>query len=271
MELAPEHLDPGVVLDSWCRWYLAKDRLPDRPGDGEVRLPRQAQEGRAALDPVRRGTHGGLSNVSRLRRRRDRHHWLADPGRMAPRAGEVGRRHPLWQARGLRRSCASPAPSRLGTASADGRTWTTCVRCGVRANRGQRHDRGRLRQAAACAAIWMRLPHVSSKTAVVTGPIGVGGCVNWTPRPAEPIELGLGVVDGERRVRDAVLHQRLLERLRGRVGIGLEEQLDAIGRVGRDDGQPSGSRRGRYRSSSRSRGRRCRRRAPWPGRRPGRW
>jgi DNA-binding HxlR family transcriptional regulator len=30
MELAPQHLDPGVVLDSWCRWYLATDRLPDR-------------------------------------------------------------------------------------------------------------------------------------------------------------------------------------------------------------------------------------------------
>lgn len=30
MELAPEHLDPGVVLSSWLRWYLALDRLPDR-------------------------------------------------------------------------------------------------------------------------------------------------------------------------------------------------------------------------------------------------
>ena len=30
MELAPEHLDPGVVLDSWVRWYLARDRLPER-------------------------------------------------------------------------------------------------------------------------------------------------------------------------------------------------------------------------------------------------
>jgi DNA-binding HxlR family transcriptional regulator len=28
MELAPEHLDPGVVLSSWCRWYLAVERLP---------------------------------------------------------------------------------------------------------------------------------------------------------------------------------------------------------------------------------------------------
>jgi DNA-binding HxlR family transcriptional regulator len=30
LELGPPHLDPGVVLDSWCRWYLADDRLPDR-------------------------------------------------------------------------------------------------------------------------------------------------------------------------------------------------------------------------------------------------
>ena len=28
LELAPQHLDPGVVLDSWCRWYLDTDRLP---------------------------------------------------------------------------------------------------------------------------------------------------------------------------------------------------------------------------------------------------
>jgi DNA-binding HxlR family transcriptional regulator len=28
LELAPAHLDPGVVLDSWCRWYLDRERLP---------------------------------------------------------------------------------------------------------------------------------------------------------------------------------------------------------------------------------------------------
>src|SRR4051794_13348956 len=32
-------------------------------------------------------------------------------------------------------------------------------------------------------AIWMRLPHVSSRTAVVTGPIVRGSWVNVTPRP----------------------------------------------------------------------------------------
>ena len=30
LELAPEHLDPGVVLNSWISWYLARDLLPDR-------------------------------------------------------------------------------------------------------------------------------------------------------------------------------------------------------------------------------------------------
>jgi len=29
IELAPEHLDPGVVLESWVRHYLDHDRLPD--------------------------------------------------------------------------------------------------------------------------------------------------------------------------------------------------------------------------------------------------
>jgi len=30
LELGPPHLDPGVVLDSWCRWYLARDALPEQ-------------------------------------------------------------------------------------------------------------------------------------------------------------------------------------------------------------------------------------------------
>ncbi len=30
MELAPEHLDPGVTLHSWVRFYLEHDRLPKR-------------------------------------------------------------------------------------------------------------------------------------------------------------------------------------------------------------------------------------------------
>lgn len=30
LELAPEHVDPGMVLYSWVNWYLIHDRLPDR-------------------------------------------------------------------------------------------------------------------------------------------------------------------------------------------------------------------------------------------------
>ena len=29
LELGPPHMDPGVVLDAWVRWYLARDSLPD--------------------------------------------------------------------------------------------------------------------------------------------------------------------------------------------------------------------------------------------------
>jgi len=30
IEMAPRHTDPGVVLESWCRWYLDAERLPPR-------------------------------------------------------------------------------------------------------------------------------------------------------------------------------------------------------------------------------------------------
>ena len=30
LDLGPQHVDPGVVLNSWVKWYLATDRLPDR-------------------------------------------------------------------------------------------------------------------------------------------------------------------------------------------------------------------------------------------------
>ena len=87
-------------------------------------------------------------------------------------------------------------------------------------------------------AIWMRLPQVSSKTAVVTGPMLRGRLHEADTEPAQPIELGLHVIDAEGRVRHAVLDERLLEGSRGGVRIGLQEELDAIGRIGRDDGQP---------------------------------
>src|SRR4051812_42174936 len=56
----------------------------------------------------------------------------------------------------------------------------------------------------------------------------------------EPVELRPDVFDGERRERDAVVDEGLLERLRGRVTIGLEEQLRSVGLVPRRDRQPLG-------------------------------
>ena len=77
-------------------------------------------------------------------------------------------------------------------------------------------------------AIWIRLPQVSSSTAVVTGPI-VGGLLGEAhAEPAQPLVLGPDVVDGEGGERDAVGDQRLLERLDRRVAVGLEQQLGAV-------------------------------------------
>ena len=42
------------------------------------------------------------------------------------------------------------------------------------------------------AAIWIRLPQVSSSTAVVTGPISAGSWVKRTPSAREALELGAG-------------------------------------------------------------------------------
>ena len=30
LDLGPQHVDPGVVLRSWCHWYLATENLPER-------------------------------------------------------------------------------------------------------------------------------------------------------------------------------------------------------------------------------------------------
>jgi DNA-binding HxlR family transcriptional regulator len=45
LELGPPHLDPGVVLDSWIRWYLARDHLPDRRVVVRFDLPDQPRRG----------------------------------------------------------------------------------------------------------------------------------------------------------------------------------------------------------------------------------
>jgi DNA-binding HxlR family transcriptional regulator len=45
IELAPEHLDPGMVLHSWVNWYLASDRLPDRRVVAQFTFPGLPKKG----------------------------------------------------------------------------------------------------------------------------------------------------------------------------------------------------------------------------------
>ena len=47
--------------------------------------------------------------------------------------------------------------------------------------------------------------------------------------PAQPLELGPDVVDGELGERDAVRDERVLERLRRGMGAGLQQELGALG------------------------------------------
>ena len=56
---------------------------------------------------------------------------------------------------------------------------------------------------------------------------------------AQPLVLGVDVVDGEARVRNAVRDERLLEGACGGVAIGLKEELDAVRLARRDDGKSS--------------------------------
>jgi DNA-binding HxlR family transcriptional regulator len=45
MELAPEHLDPGVVLHSWVSWYLALEHLPERRVVARFQFPGLPRKG----------------------------------------------------------------------------------------------------------------------------------------------------------------------------------------------------------------------------------
>jgi DNA-binding HxlR family transcriptional regulator len=45
LELGPPHMDPGVVLDSWCRWYLARENLPSSRVVVRFDLPDQSRKG----------------------------------------------------------------------------------------------------------------------------------------------------------------------------------------------------------------------------------
>ena len=45
IELAPEHLDPGMVLHSWVHWYPERQRLPDRRVVVEFTFPDRPRKG----------------------------------------------------------------------------------------------------------------------------------------------------------------------------------------------------------------------------------
>ena len=45
IELAPEHLDPGMLLYSWVKWYLEYDRLPERRTVVRFDFPQLARPG----------------------------------------------------------------------------------------------------------------------------------------------------------------------------------------------------------------------------------
>jgi DNA-binding HxlR family transcriptional regulator len=46
LELAPEHVDPYVVLWAWCNWYLEHDRLPAHRVVVQFEFPDQPQSSR---------------------------------------------------------------------------------------------------------------------------------------------------------------------------------------------------------------------------------
>jgi hypothetical protein len=78
----------------------------------------------------------------------------------------------------------------------------------------------------------MRLPEVSSKTAMTAGPMSVGGWVKCDAFLGQPFVLGLQVVDGELRHGDSVLEECVPVGLDCSVVCRLEEQLGSVGGVG---------------------------------------
>jgi hypothetical protein len=88
-------------------------------------------------------------------------------------------------------------------------------------------------------AIWIRVP-----ARVIEHRRGDRLHLNWLlrephPQSAQPLVFGVHVIDGKRRVGDAIVDERRLERPRCGVPIRLEHQLDPVRLLGRDDGQPA--------------------------------
>src|SRR5215207_4488522 len=129
------------------------DRPPVRPGrevDGPGPVPRQPRPTGALLRPRRSASSSRTAPaaLARTGRRARRAEWTLPPQRRLPRTRRGVR--PLQADHGV-------VPRRPGAAQ--------------------------LREGALyfVVAIWIRLPQVSSNTAVVTGPASSGACVKRTP------------------------------------------------------------------------------------------
>ena len=204
-------------------------RLPDRRPTGRSRSSCSSRSKRAERQPSlgsgRSGARCSLvlmtSSIRRSMVRSDRS--LPASASMRSRASRMasafGTRNPPG------RRVPSISPSRIMSRIVPGdrsRTHATCrvesrlfhvARVGAAPSNRDGDPMGRhynhvLNADQTRWAIWIRLPQVSSKTAVVTGPISVGSWVKRTPSSRQPLVLGLHVVDGERGERDAVVDQR---------------------------------------------------------------
>ena len=80
---------------------------------------------------------------------------------------------------------------------------------------------------------------MSSSTAVVTGPMSTGSCVNLTPSARSRSNSAVMSLTAKDVNGNPVADECFLERLGRRMGVRLEDELGSIGILGRDDGQPS--------------------------------
>src|SRR5262245_12647910 len=100
----------------------------------------------------------------------------------------------------------------------------------------------RLRAAACTSGVLIELDQVAARV----GEHGDRFCSRLhrrlgecDPARGEPLVFGGEVRRFERRRRDALFEQRLLERLAGGVGVRLQRQLEVVGAFRRDDGDPT--------------------------------
>ena len=120
MEMTPRHTDPGVVLDSWRRWYLALERLPDRRVVTRFDFPDQPKKIEQLWMIFDGEAHRGLQVQPGVRRGPRRHRQFAGALRMAPGPVGMGRRPALGADRRRRVAVARASaaevepPQRLG-------------------------------------------------------------------------------------------------------------------------------------------------------------